>query len=157
MADPHFTIRDLFEKWRELAEVKHPDAVTAMKVHVYNVLQDSAQDVEDSAGLQAKLQGLIYKFDQKWKKDFRVKSKFETTNKAWLDSAFELPPGVCSCDNCSPVNKARAKRSFSESSDKTKKRRTEDLVGRAPDELAFAAKRAYWEKGQRSAAKLVSM
>lgn len=158
----HFIREDLFNKWREFEDAKVPDSSTSLKFYIYDVLAESATHDNDDA-LVRKIGNLVLRFANNWnsRRVKRYRPKFEQVYGEWLAGCFELPAGVCCCCECKPQEALteepeKKDKAFDNYSDKTKRRRTDDLCNRPPEELAYAAQRVYRADGQRPAAKLVS-
>ena len=92
----------------------------------------------------------------KWQEVSRKEKKFLDRYKDWLDtivvpaagSVLESAASI-SCSGCPPVD-------FDESSERTKRRKTEDIrKGRSTEELAYATRKTLRAEGKSDAAKVL--
>lgn len=120
-------------------------------------------DNYDNEKLSNELDSLVYKYCanlvRMWKKGTGI-SEFKKQYSEWLSKCLILPSPETSYVTSSISKIGRPEKSFSECSEKSKKRKVEDLVKNVPkEELLFAAKctlNKSGQKGERSAALLIA-
>lgn len=92
-----------------------------------------------------------HQFLTRWNKAQRKKDRLQQTNQEWLQKTISFP-----IREIQPTHRGRPEVSFHESSERSKRRKTETLRTSVPtEELAFAAGVSLWTKGKRDAASVV--
>ncbi|KAL4104318.1 hypothetical protein QTP88_019619 [Uroleucon formosanum] len=108
--------------------------------------------------IQNKVEGFSNTLKKKWLDSNRCLTKFLKKNDNWLDLEFKIPL-LKKCEElCEPsTSSGRPRKSFLESSDRSKRRQIKNLREiTSSDELICAAKSTLYVEGKRAAADLVS-
>ncbi|KAJ4437537.1 hypothetical protein ANN_17682 [Periplaneta americana] len=114
--------------------------------------------------LKAKVESYYNNFNTRLKKCHRMKERFETKYGDWLSKEFEIPCYQISCpqdesntsSSISVSSFGRPRKLFSESSIKSKRRKTEQLrKSGSTDELVFVTQVSLKSSGKTDAAKLI--
>lgn len=86
---------------------------------------------------------------KKWLKAKRTESDFFKSNKSWLNGSFEIPIGV-------PLRTGRPSKSFEESSERSKRKKTEKIRAEVDDSIIIhAAQSSLRSKGLRNASEIL--
>lgn len=90
---------------------------------------------------------------RKWLKSYRKLDKFYTTNNEWLNTIFEIPPLKSQSLVSNSTNIGRPVKMFMESSERTKRRKMNDLItssNMSSPKILYAAYSKFQQHGQRS-------
>jgi hypothetical protein len=125
--------------------------------YLFNILKEnnncSNWDSDYEAKVKSKIKNFTINLSKKWKKNNRTLNKFFINNEKWLKTEFKLPER--SFLNY-PSSRGRPTKSFTECSDRTKRRKTKKILTNfTSPEIRFALRSNYYRSGKRSAAKLV--
>lgn len=103
---------------------------------------------EERRALTLKIAKLKTQFKQRWMSASRKVDKFLHDNNDWLQGTFEIPR---------PLKRpGRPQISFDESSERSKRRKTEDLRRTvSPAELSYATRIALYSSGKKDASKVL--
>lgn len=133
---------DIYKQWLSVDPSQRKAHVSKFLSGLYNP-DDFSEELENELKQFCKF--FCLRIDQKWSKCFRSSEKFEKQNSGWLSSPVNLPrnpntniEGIA--ESSFNIAKGRPQKPFQKCSNKTKKRRVEDLINNnEPEELAFAA------------------
>lgn len=148
---------EFFEEW-----LKHDKTERNSGIFYYISEKFNMSDVSDDSlkRLKMKISSLSAKFNQKWTSLKCNKEMFLIKHKDWLEgSGIEIKMCVnqpCTSTSSAALSVGRPRKSFEDSSTKTKRRRVEDLLeSRSASELITAAELATRKEGHRSVAKQI--
>lgn len=150
---------ELFEEW-----LKHDKSERNSRLFDYISTKFDLVDIsqESLREIRTKLASVCAKFTEKWTSAKISKDRFLVKYKSWLETSDVIFTACldhpCAFSSSTSENRAagRPKKSFDESSFKTKKRRVEELVqSRSASELTTAAEVANRLSGHRNIAKAI--
>lgn len=105
-----------------------------------------------STETKKKLENFYYKFKIKWMSTNRTKDRFFKDSHLWLETK------VTFSRNISRGNRGRKRLNFEESSERTKRQKTEELRQNfSPSQLTYAAQMSYRNEKQPSASRLLKV
>lgn len=136
--------RDLFEIW---VSSKDNEKLINVNTGIRTLLglHDISEKLESV--LNEKSSYFCLNATRMWKSCYRSRICFENRHKKWLDNSIDFSQWILTNAreniNKQPVfTRGRPRKCFEEASTKTKKRRVQELVGKSPAELRFAAERS---------------
>ena len=124
--------------------------INFLKEHLYNLCQCSESSKNE---LNHTISHFTSQYKQKWFQSHRTYEKFTSNNKNWLETVIHFPL----YDNTEKKKRGRQSLSFSEASDTTKRKKTQELrQNYSVDELSYATQMSLRSVGQIDASKLVN-
>ncbi|KAJ4431291.1 hypothetical protein ANN_19888 [Periplaneta americana] len=138
------TRRELYDTLRQSGRVKLQEQVTVMKDFVR--MKTKCTD-EYIMALNKQISFFVSDFKKRWQQARRIEERFLEKNKDWLDSSVSFRnydrDATRKC-------MGRPTKSFDESSDRTKRQKTENLRATySSDELSFAAQMSLLSSGKK--------
>lgn len=114
-----------------------------------HLLLSCGDTVERKKSLKHKFSYIKHEFKQRWLKAHKVEEVFMKNNQKWLEGTFEIP--VHSLNQ-----PGRPSKSFSDSSERSKRRKTEEIRSNVDDEMIIHAAQVILQtKGKRNASKVL--
>lgn len=135
---------DLFEEWLKNVKSERVSRICA-KVKINLHLEDCSEEVD--AILKEEIRLFCLNVDRYWKQCHRNKTSFSQHHKIWLEQSFDYTKIesklklYTKSKPCSKTCRGRPQKAFEEASEKTKKRRVQELLNKTSEELRFAAER----------------
>lgn len=157
---PDVTPGDLFESWQVADKENKTESISRKLMALLNV-EDAPNEIQQKVMQLSQYYSL--KLKTRWEKCNRIRPRFLKSNEDWLKHKISLPEVirlylVKKSNFCEPgPSRGRPQKTFEEVSDRTKRRRVDDLVmTRSTAELKFAAEVSSQlsENGNRSEKKL---
>ncbi|KAI4466571.1 hypothetical protein MML48_2g00000188 [Holotrichia oblita] len=158
---------DLFDLWRSQKNRCSPSSTEAVNLF-FNYIRDKClvQDEVLERNVLGKVKGFCTNLEKRWRNAKRTYSFFIRKNSGWLSNIFNVPTTLKATEiektsatqsSTSGLSRGRPQKEFSQSSEKTKRRRIKLLKeNSSPQELVFAAKSVLRDEGKRAAADVVS-
>lgn len=115
----------------------------------HDLLTSEAYSQDQTRELKHKISYIKSEFKRRWLKANRQQQKFLDENTDWLQGTFEIPK--------SSQQRGRPSKSFSESSERSKRRKTEELRQSVNREvLVHATKMSLQSSGRRDASQILT-
>lgn len=139
------TRKYLFEKM----QTQNLSTLNEKLQYLENYLLMLCEDVEHSkSNLKHNFSYLKSQIKQRWLKAHKTEATFLKNNELWLQGTFEIPVGTSN-------RQGRPSKSFEDSSERTKRRKTEEIRSSVePEVIVHAAQMILHTDGKRSASKV---
>ncbi|XP_041969108.1 uncharacterized protein LOC121725968 [Aricia agestis] len=138
------TRNELFNIMERSGASTFNEKILIMEQEVLNQYEGNDQNI---AEIKQKLSIIRHQFKQRWSAAHNTKARFLERNKDWLQGSISLPK--------TGVSPGRPQKSFSDLSERSKRRKTEELRGAGTDELTYATQMKLRETGKVDASKIV--
>lgn len=140
------TRRWLYDQMQQPDLVKLDQKLDYLENHFISHNGDSEDDL---ASLRKRFSYFKTAIKEKWAKSHRKEDVFLKMNESWLDGTFELPTQTL-------LRPGRPAKSFEDSSERSKRRKTEELRSNTADELLIhAAQTTLRQQGHRNASNML--
>lgn len=146
------TYRYIFMKWKEAERPAKVPTVLHVVLEYYDIDATNVSNVEHE--IKDYISNVCKYFKKLWVKHNRNVGNVLKYNSGYLDAEFCLPEEIlCKLPSTSENNNNRKLKSFNDSSDSTKRRRTEQLrMSYSADELVYATQMSLRSSGNNTAA-----